>query len=412
MPLEKQTILKDKYKILSLIGEGGYGSVYKAEDVFSNKPCAVKQYLQVDEEYIRQYVLEAEILKSVNHPCLPKILEYFSYENSFMLVMDYVEGEDLKKILKKTGPIPAKQACLIIKEVSSALKYLHTELINPVLHRDVNPSNIILKKKDMSVVLIDFGLVKFDNGQSTMTAARSVTTGFSPLEQYGQEGQLKTDIRTDVYSLGATLYFLLTGDIPQESISRLKNDYFKEGLLAHQSIPLVLSRIILKSMAIMQDDRFQSVQDFIDELDEVSLPLLSDHNTVQIGTASLSKSQNRDIEVPSLVDMSLGMNNDKQLLRESKGISAQVLFSDRSETNEVVFRFSLPKNIKRVIIRKSSWKFPEDHLDGTDVPLMVLGGVCDVKDQVQSGPVYYTVFFQYVNERKALITREGIKIHL
>ena len=266
MSLKTGLVLSDTYKIVSLIGEGGYGSVYKAWNLVRGDFCTIKQYSSVTSQSLDQYQLEAEILKDVNHPCLPKVLGYFLYEDNFMLVTEYVEGIDLKKVVSKNGPMLAEQACAIIKQVGLALDYLHTEFIYPLLHRDVKPSNIILRG-DGGVTLIDFGLMKFDRGQFTTTAARSVTTGFSPIEQYSQEEQLRTDVRSDVYSLGATLFFLLTVENPQESIARSWKDLFGTAIKQRSDIPKSLVKVISKSMAVLQDKRYPNVREFINAIE-------------------------------------------------------------------------------------------------------------------------------------------------
>jgi len=427
MSLKTGLVLSDTYKIVSLIGEGGYGSVYKAWNLVRGDFCTIKQYSSVTSQSLDQYQLEAEILKDVNHPCLPKVLGYFLYEDNFMLVTEYVEGIDLKKVVSKNGPMLAEQACAIIKQVGLALDYLHTEFIYPLLHRDVKPSNIILRG-DGGVTLIDFGLMKFDRGQFTTTAARSVTTGFSPIEQYSQEEQLRTDVRSDVYSLGATLFFLLTVENPQESIARSWKDLFGTAIKQRSDIPKSLVKVISKSMAVLQDKRYPNVREFINAIDgylEVNsikpnsalglegFEIRSDfENYDEISLENFIKpedtSKNEISSKHSESEYSLILSSVKD---KDSGFS--FLKRERSPSGKVFVKLSLPNDLKEVIIRKSYWKFPEDHFDGENVQsLSVKEGFCELVDQVHTGPVYYTFFGKYKNKRKAIVTREIARIDL
>jgi len=427
MSLKMGLVLSDRYKFVSPIGEGGYGSVYKVWDLIKGEFCTIKQYSNVTSQNLDQYQLEAEILKDVNHPCLPKVLGSFRYEDNFMLITEYVEGIDLKKVIGKNGPMLASQACEIIVQVGLALEYLHTEFIYPLLHRDVKPSNIIFRG-DRGVTLIDFGLMKFDRGQFTTTAARSVTTGFSPIEQYSQEEQLRTDVRSDVYSLGATLFFLITGEIPQESIARSWKDLFGAAIKQRNDVPKGLAKIILKSMAVLQDNRYSSIREFVNAIDGYILINIAEPNINQ-------DLQNNEISLDYLsrVGMSLinfddlagakenghttkhSVSKNSLILNSVNDKSAVFKFLERERfpNGKIVIKLSLPIDLKEVIIRKSYWKFPEDHFDGENVqPLSVKEGFCEIVDQVHTGPVYYTFFGKYKNKRKAIVTREIAKIDL
>lgn len=427
MALKTGLVLSDTYKLVSLIGEGGYGSVYKAWNLIEGDFCTIKQYANVTSQNLDQYQLEAEILKDVNHPCLPRVLGSFLYEDNFMLVTEYVEGTDLKKVVSNSGPMLAEQACTIIKQVGLALDYLHTEFVYPLLHRDVKPSNIILRG-DGGVTLIDFGLMKFDRGQFTTTAARSVTTGFSPIEQYSQEEQLRTDVRSDVYSLGATLFFLLTGEIPQESIARSWKDLFGVAVKQRSDVPKSLAKVISKSMAVLQDKRYLNVRGFINAIDgyfeinnikpNSALDLegigikpdfiIYDKNSVENFIEPEDTPKNKTSSKHSESEHNLIINSANH-----KDSGYDFLKKERSPSGKVFVKMSLPNDLKEVIIRKSYWKFPEDHFDGENVQsLSVKEGFCELVDQVHTGPVYYTFFGKYKNKRKAIVTREIARIDL
>ena len=425
MLLKNNSILNNRYKLLSLLGEGGYGYVYKAKDILTDEFCTIKQYLRIGSDYLYQYKLEAEILKSITHQYLTKVLAYFFYENTFIIVMEYVDGDDLKKVISKKGAMPVIRACKITRQVGLALHYLHTEFSYPILHRDVKPSNIILRATE-EVKLIDFGLMKSDRGQFTTTAARSITTGFSPMEQYSQEEQLKTDVRSDIYSLGATLFFLLTGEIPQESLARSWNDYFFANLMERKEIPTSLAQIIAKSMSVVQDERYPDVQSFINAIDEFTF--LANSKSDSGSSQSHAQAIYNTEHVNSIVQDTLSWEDIDNLKTnvvdlKKKDFAGQIsvrdinpeiqlLKSERLKTGEVFIKLGLPNNVKGIIIRRSYWKYPEDRFDGEDIRPLLGEGFCEIMDRVHPGPVYYSIFCQYKNKRKAIVTREVAKIDL
>jgi len=209
MTLEQDDLLYNRYRILDILGRGGMGSVYHAVDESLGVEVAVKENLFVTEEYEKQFRLEAVILASLRHPNLPRVTDHFTIEGQGQyLVMDYIEGRDLRHLME-SGPLSEDETIRIGVAVCDALNYLHTRK-PPVLHRDIKPGNVRIAP-DGQVYLVDFGLAKMSNmDEHTLSGARAMTPGYSPPEQYGTS---RTDSRTDVYSLGATLYAALTGFI-------------------------------------------------------------------------------------------------------------------------------------------------------------------------------------------------------
>jgi serine/threonine protein kinase len=166
----------------------------------------------------RQFLREAKILANLSHPNLPRVTDYFLEKtNGQYLVMDFVEGQDLQQMLEdRGGPFSEGQAAEWASQISDALAYLHSQS-PPIIHRDIKPANIRITPAGKAV-LVDFGIAKvFDPQVKTTVGARAVSPGYSPVEQYGIG---KTDRRTDIYALGATLYTLLTGVEPPESTQR------------------------------------------------------------------------------------------------------------------------------------------------------------------------------------------------
>jgi len=198
MTLEQGTLLNGRYRIVDILGQGGMGSVYRAMDENLGMEVAVKENLFTTDEYSRQFRLEAVILASLRHPNLPRVTDHFVFENQGQyLVMDYIEGEDLRQRMERLGTIPEEDAILIGAAIADALSHLHSRK-PPVLHRDIKPGNVKITP-DGRVFLVDFGLAKLVQGtQTTTTGARAMTPGYSPPEQYGTA---RTDPRSDIYSL-------------------------------------------------------------------------------------------------------------------------------------------------------------------------------------------------------------------
>lgn len=206
--------LHNRYRIVKLVGQGGFGAVYRGWDMSLDRPVAVKEHFDTGSESQRQFEHEAKLLASLRHSNLPIVFDHFMLPNGQYLVMDFVEGKSLHDMLIERGsPLDEAKVLPWICQVCDALEYLHTHE-PPIIHRDIKPENIIVTDEGRAI-LVDFGISKlYDPGKGTMAGAKAVTPGYSPLEQYGRG---RTDARSDVYSLGATLYSLLTGKIPPEA---------------------------------------------------------------------------------------------------------------------------------------------------------------------------------------------------
>ncbi len=260
MTLEQGTLLNGRYRIVDILGQGGMGSVYRALDENLGVEVAVKENLFTTDEYSRQFRLEAVILASLRHQNLPRVTDHFVMEGyGQYLVMDYIEGEDLRQRMERLNTIPEEDAILVGAAVCDALTYLHTRR-PPVLHRDIKPGNIKITPEGR-VYLVDFGLAKLIQGsQTTTTGARAMTPGYSPPEQYGTA---RTDPRSDIYSLGATLYAALTSAIPEDGLARVMENVHLTPLRKHNpKISRRLSAVIEKAMESYPDDRYQTADEF------------------------------------------------------------------------------------------------------------------------------------------------------
>ncbi len=274
LPLKTGDVLRGRYKIQKIIGQGGSGSIYLADDIrLSGRQCALKEVehnSSLPNEMIKeardQFFREATVLARLDHPNLPKVSDFFSIGTRDYLIMDYVPGEDLRTIMLK-----AKQKNQFLSEIdvlswisqlSDALIYLH-EQETPILHRDIKPSNLKLTPSGL-LKLVDFGLVKVAApGEVTITIVQGQGTAlYTPLEQYGgDEGH--TDIRSDIFSMGATMYHLLTNTAPIDARQRFLDP---NALRAPRSInPDINSRTekcILWAMNLHPNDRPENVNSF------------------------------------------------------------------------------------------------------------------------------------------------------
>jgi serine/threonine protein kinase/Tol biopolymer transport system component len=260
MILENETILHKRYQIRENLGQGGMGSVYHAIDENLSVDVAVKENLFTTEEYARQFRLEAVILANIRHPNLPRVSDHFviAGEGQY-LVMDFIEGEDLRQRMERVGILPEDEVILIGAAMCDALSYLHARK-PPILHRDIKPGNVKISP-DGHIFLVDFGLAKvYQGNQATTTGARAMTPGYSPPEQYGTA---RTDTRTDIYSLGATLYAALTSVIPEDGLARaMDNAQLTPLRKRNPDVSRHLAVAIEKAMEVDPSDRFQSADEF------------------------------------------------------------------------------------------------------------------------------------------------------
>ena len=329
MTLQQDYTLQDgKYRILKVLGQGGFGITYLAIQVRLDRKVAIKEFFMKDfcerNETTSQVTLgtagsretvnscrekfwkEAKHIAHLNHPNIIHIIEVFDENSTSYYVMEYIEGGSLENKLGTTG-LSMSDATRYILQVAETLKYIHKKNI---AHLDIKPSNIMLNGND-EIVLIDFGVSKqydFSTGGQTSVSPASCSFGYAPLEQYDPDGVKEFSPKPDIYSLGATYFKLLTGIIPLNAF-RITKDFLQENLKA-KGVPTAVISVICKSMEKLQENRFSDVSSFIEELNSISLQVAdsSDKKDENIaykqneeGTAVMPSQEEIDIWVKNVI---------------------------------------------------------------------------------------------------------------
>lgn len=260
-----RTLHHGRYQITSKLGQGGMGAVYLATDLnLVDRLVAIKENSLNAQHFRNQFLREAQLLSRLNHPHLPRVTDYFiEPDGTQYLVMDYVEGSDLEQLLRAhRGPLNEVEVLGWMEGVLDALEYMHTWTDtttgqpHPIIHRDIKPSNI-KRAPNGEIFLVDFGLAKRANSGATLTGARGITPGYSPIEQY--EGG--TDARSDIYSLGATLYVLLTGRKPPSATEIAAGTPLPAPRLLNKNLSRTTERAILRALQTQPTERFQHIRD-------------------------------------------------------------------------------------------------------------------------------------------------------
>ncbi|MDT5269374.1 MAG: eukaryotic-like serine/threonine-protein kinase [Acidobacteriota bacterium] len=253
--LEPGTLLQNRYRVNRQIGRGGMGAVYVATDERFNSTVAVKQTFFFDDPALRRaFEREAILLNHLRHPALPRVSDHFVEDDGQFLVMEYIEGADLGELLKARGGwFPVADVLAWADELLDALEYLHAQQ-PPVVHRDIKPQNI-KRTEQGRMVLLDFGLAKGNPTRAGATATGSLvgySPHYAPLEQVQGTG---TDPCSDIYSLGSTLYHLLTGEPPVDALTRAgavvnnQADPLRPAHVVRPEVPVAVSRVIRRAMS-------------------------------------------------------------------------------------------------------------------------------------------------------------------
>lgn len=279
--LEIGSLVDGKYKILSEIGHGGMSVVYMAINEKANKTWAIKEVrkdAKMDFNTVRQGLMaEIETLKKLKHPNLPSIVDVIEDEDSFIIVMDYIEGRSLDKIIEENGAQPETFVVEWAKQLCDVFGYLHSR--NPaIIYRDMKPANVMLKP-DGNITVIDFGTAK--NYEIDLGETRGIgTIGYAAPEQYIGSGLGRTDARTDIYCLGITMYHLLTNIDPCKNLINDKSIRAVNSALSHG-----LDAIIQKCTQYQPEDRYQTCAELMYDLEnyEILEPLYKKKQKRKLG---------------------------------------------------------------------------------------------------------------------------------
>lgn len=278
------TLSNGKYVIEKKISEGGFGITYKAVQVGLNRTVCIKEYFpsgkcnrntmmktvfpqgmtsELYEKYRIAFVNEAKMLAMLRHPNIVEVIDVFDENNTSYMVMEFITGENIQKIVEYEGPMPYDVAINYIGQITNAIDFLHKQHI---LHRDIKPENIMITS-EYKAILIDFGAARAFEHDKIQSHTSMFTRGYAPPEQY-HKSSLKGSF-TDIYALGATLYFALTGIEPIDSATRTI-EKLKEPKELCQNVPDNANRTIMKAMALDPKDRHQTIQEFMDDMLNIS----------------------------------------------------------------------------------------------------------------------------------------------
>lgn len=345
---------KGKYRLTHIVGQGGFGITYKGVWFTEVKgplgrmktevPVCIKEYFFKDycyrdadsfavkvhsetgrtlfNKFKEKLIKEAKILSEVHHPYIVNVLEVFEENDTAYIAMEYISGFSLKHLMEKEGILPEAKVLKYVRQIGEALQFVHEKNI---LHLDIKPSNILIDKND-NARLIDFGVSKrYDiEQQETSTTLLTLSKGFASIEQYDNEGTQNFSPCPDIYSLGATMYNLLTGKIPTESILRATRSLAKPSEI-NAAISPKTEIALLKAMEIIPADRFQTVAEMMDALDlpplekQISSPSAStrpalqpdeEEETTLLTSSSLPpfSSENETDEDETIVNTPIGNN--------------------------------------------------------------------------------------------------------
>ncbi|OZH55230.1 serine/threonine protein kinase, partial [Hydrocoleum sp. CS-953] len=254
-------LYQGKYRIEKTLGEGGFGITYKATDLENFTDVAIKELCpdkflrhginiiwppsippKIQQEQIQKFKTEAESLKKCVHPNIVRVINWFEANNTAYLVMEFVSGKSLSKILTERGKLPENIVKKYFIQITEALKLVHA---NNFLHRDIKPDNIIINSQDQAI-LIDFGSAREFLAGLTNKMTAMLTPGYSPIEQYTNLG--KSNPSTDLYAICASIYHVLTGRVPVAAPARLGSETLIFPRQIEPSIPIQIEQIILTGM--------------------------------------------------------------------------------------------------------------------------------------------------------------------
>ncbi|MCH5225422.1 MAG: protein kinase [Muribaculaceae bacterium] len=335
--LKKGTLLHHgMYRIERILGSGGFGITYLATDLGLERLRAIKEFFPKDycdrdettshvtlgtsntAEFVdklkKKFIKEARNIANLDqHQGIITIHAVFEENNTAYYVMDYIEGENLSEIVKRDGPLAIEKAIKYITEVGNALNYVHEHHIN---HLDIKPANIMIRRKDDSPILIDFGLSKqYDSeGLQTSTTPTGISHGYAPFEQYKEGGVKEFSPQTDVYSLAATLYYIVSGKVPPHATDLIENPLsFPEGF------PYFLKYPLSKAMSTKRRQRHETVKAFISSLKPEDVATVIEVPNRNRSLSTSENSRNGNIPVSENRNGSLQTSDKNNIRNKNNG---------------------------------------------------------------------------------------------
>jgi serine/threonine protein kinase len=274
--LVSDTLLQNRYLIVRPIGKGGMGAVYLAKDQRLRSTVALKETFFEDEAMLKAFEREAALLANLRHPALPRVIDHFTEDKGQFLVMEFIPGEDLEEMLKaKGGAFSPAEVLGWADQLLDALDYLHTQE-PPIIHRDIKPQNMKLTARGQ-IILLDFGLAKGTAGEMSKVAGTGSIMGYTPtyapLEQIHSTG---TDPRSDLYSLAATLYHLVTGVTPHDALFRAsaviggQSDPLRQPHEINPQVSPAVSAVLLRAMSLHSEQRPANAEEMRRELSQAA----------------------------------------------------------------------------------------------------------------------------------------------
>jgi tRNA A-37 threonylcarbamoyl transferase component Bud32 len=266
--LRPQQLLRNRYSIVQKLAQGGQSAVYLASDLrANNEPRDIKEMSQANlrphelERAILGIQREAEMLTQLNHPAIARVFEQFTDDDKYYLAMEYVPGKTLEdEMIDRGAPVRWEEAARWGAALAEVLTYLHNQQ-PAIIYRDLKPSNVMLCHSG-SLKLIDFGIARWFSSAQSRDTAQLGTDGYAPVEQYAS----RSEPRSDLYALGASLYHLLTGRVPLSAPLRMADDGLPPIRLLNPAVPEAVERVVATAMALQVGDRFSTAQALRDAL--------------------------------------------------------------------------------------------------------------------------------------------------
>ena len=335
------TLQGGKYRIIEKLGQGGFGITYLAENTLLEGKVAIKEFFfkeycerddstsrvtiptsgnrEIVERFKQKFIKEAKTIFRLNHPNIVRIHDVFEENDTAYYVMDYIDGESLDDMVKRRGAIPEAEALGYVKDAASALEYIHSKNIN---HLDIKPGNLMRRKEDGRVLVIDFGVAKqYDavTSEGTTTTPVCISPGYSPVEQYSKNDVQTFSPQSDVYALAATLFKLLTGNTPLEA-TKIQFMGLPVAKLQEKHISLPVISAIAMAMK-GRHERTQSVAEFINNLSGDDTVVIPDPAEVErkrkeAEEKAAKEKKEADCMRQELEEMETDENSDTMFLRE------------------------------------------------------------------------------------------------